>query len=59
MDHCAAGCDDPKINEIDTLLRALPCRHGFSPGSWQVLTDVEILKKPGVFDVEKMRTACN
>ena len=56
MDHYAAGCSDPGMNEVDTLLRELPYKHGFSPDAWQVLTDVEILKKAGVFDVEKMRT---
>ena len=56
MDHYAAGCDDPFLNEMDTLFRQLPYAHGFSPDSWQVITDVEILKKAGVYDVELMRT---
>jgi hypothetical protein len=56
MDHYAAGCEDPTLNEIDTLFRQLPYRHGFSPDSWKVITDVEILKKAGVYDVELMRT---
>ena len=30
MDHYAAGGDDPLLNEIDTLLRQLPYRFGFS-----------------------------
>jgi hypothetical protein len=56
MDHHAAGCEDPLLNEIDTLFRQLPYHHGFSPDSWQRITDVEILKKAGVYDVELMRT---
>ena len=56
MEHYAAGCEDPVLNEIDTLFRQLPYQHGFSPDSWQRVTDVEILKKAGVYDVEKMRT---
>jgi hypothetical protein len=56
MDHYAVGCKDPVLNEVDTLLRQLPYRHGFSPDSWCILTDVEILKKPGVYDVELMCT---
>ncbi len=56
MDHYAASCEDPILNEIDTLLRELPYQHGFSPDTWQTITDVEILKKAGVYDVEKMRT---
>ena len=35
VDHCAAGCEDPEIDEIDTLFRQLPHQHDFSPGSWQ------------------------
>ena len=56
MDHHVAGSEDPFLNEIDTLFRQLPCEHGFSPDSWQVITDVEILEKAGVYDVELMRT---
>jgi hypothetical protein len=28
VDHHAAGCEDPLLNEIDTLFRQLPCHHG-------------------------------
>jgi hypothetical protein len=58
MDHyiCGVGGEDPELNEIDTLMRQLPYHFGFSPASWQKITDVEILKKIGVYDVEKMRT---
>jgi hypothetical protein len=56
MDHYVVGGEDPELNEIDTLMRQLPYRFGFSPDSWQKITDVEILKKIGVYDVEKMRT---
>ena len=56
MDHYAAGCEDPDLNAMDTIFRQLPYHHGFSPDSWQTITDVEILKKSGVYDVEKMRT---
>jgi hypothetical protein len=56
MDHYAAGAEDSDLNEIDTLFRQLPYQHGFSPESWRIITDVEILKKAGVYDVELMRT---
>jgi hypothetical protein len=56
MDHYAAGCDDPELNKIDTLFRQLPYQHGFSRELWRDITDVEILKKAGVYDVELMRT---
>ena len=56
MDHYLAGTRDLAIAAIDTLFRQLPYQHGFSPESWQMITDVEILKKAGVYDVELMRT---
>jgi hypothetical protein len=56
MDHYAVGGVDESLNEIDSLLRQLPYRIGFSPEAWQTITDVEILKKVGIFDVELMRT---
>jgi hypothetical protein len=37
-------------------LPQLPYRLGFSPEAWQTITDVEILKKAGIYDVELMRT---
>jgi hypothetical protein len=53
MDHYAVGCEDSVLNNADTLFRQLPYpQHGFSPDSWRILTDVEILKKAGVYDVE-------
>ena len=31
-------------------------KHGFAPNLWKEIVDVEILKKAGVYDIEKMRT---
>jgi hypothetical protein len=56
MDRYMVGSGDDNLNEVDTLFRQLPYHHGFSPDSWKVLTDVEILKKAGVYDVELMCT---
>jgi hypothetical protein len=41
---------------IDTILHNLPFKLGFSPKSWQLITDVAILKSKGEYRVEKMRT---
>jgi hypothetical protein len=54
--HYKAAAQDVTLSEVDRLLRNVPYREGFSPKSWQSITDVEILKKAGVFDIEKMRT---
>jgi hypothetical protein len=56
MDHYAVGGQDDLLNDIDTLLRQLPYCLGFSPEAWQTITDVEILKKAGIYDIELMRT---
>ena len=42
--------------EMDRIFCELPYKHGFSPEMWKSITDFEILKKSGVYDVEKMRT---
>jgi hypothetical protein len=54
--HLIVGSTDPSIAGVDAVLHNLPFQLGFSPKSWQIITDVAILKSPGVYDVEKMRT---
>jgi hypothetical protein len=54
--HYKAGATDDLISQFDVTLRALPYQHGFTPAAWIPMTDVAILKKAGVYDVEKMRT---
>jgi hypothetical protein len=54
--HYKASAQDPMLAEIDRFFRNLPYRESFSPDAWQFTTDVEILKKAGVFDIEKMHT---
>ena len=56
MAEVKAASQDHILADIDTFMRNLPYTKGFSPQSWQLITDVEILKKAGVYDVEKMRT---
>ena len=47
---------DPNLSQFDALLRSLPMQYGFTPQAWMYITDVAILKKAGLYDVEKMRT---
>ena len=54
--HYIAGTYDSEIAEFDSMIRSLPYQYGFSPLSWQTISDVEILKKAGEYDIEKMRT---
>ena len=56
MVEVKVASQDPILAEIDTFMRNIPYTKGFAPRSWQLITDVEILKKAGVYDVEKMRT---
>jgi len=56
MAEVKAASQDHILANIDTFMRNLPYTKGFSPRSWQLITDVEILKKASVYDVEKMRT---
>jgi hypothetical protein len=54
--HYKAGAHDNYIAQFDATLHSLPYQHGFVPEGWILITNVEILKKAGVFDIEKMRT---
>ncbi len=54
--HYKAGADDAYIAQFDATLRSLPYQHGFVPEAWIPTTDVEILKKVGLYDIAKMRT---
>ena len=40
---------------IDLKSRSIPNIYGFIPRKWKEITDVELLKKEGVYDIEKMR----
>ena len=51
-----AGAQDPTIAEFDALNRSLPYQFGFSPTSWQTISDIEILKKSREYNSESMRT---
>ena len=44
------------LAEIDRIMRAIPFRTGYSLRRWQVGVDVELCKKAGNYNVEKLRT---
>jgi hypothetical protein len=54
-DHIAATFHSG-MTEIDRLFRQIPCKFGFSPRRYRHITDFEIPKKAGLFDVKLMRT---
>ena len=51
-----AGSQDKNIAELDCLARAIPYSKDFSPSSYKNVTDYQLLKKDGLYDVEAMRT---
>ena len=53
--HYKSASADPTLNAANTLLRNVPLLVGFSPSSWQTITDVKILKKPNQYRVAKMQ----
>jgi hypothetical protein len=53
--HYKAGTYDDDLLSLDLFLRNIPREHGFSPQSWQVITDFMILKKQNVYRLDKMR----
>ena len=52
--HYIAGTHNQSLTAFDATIRSLPYEFGFSPQPWQTISDVEILKKAGVYDIEKM-----
>ena len=43
---------------VHYIMAEIPFRTGFSPTRWKQATNVMILKKAGLFDIEKLRTLC-
>ena len=56
MAEVKAASQDHIIANMDTFMRNLPYTKGFSPRLWQLINDLKILKKAGIYDIEKMRT---
>jgi hypothetical protein len=54
--HLVAGAYIHKITAINATISSIPCQEGFSLDPWQVITDFQILKKLGLFDMEFMQT---
>ena len=54
-DHKAAIYDS-NVAAVDRFSQAIPCKMGFSPMGYQNIMDCQILKKAGMFAVEKMQT---
>ena len=55
FDHYKCATHSEVLSAVDLLLRNVPVKIGFTPPSWCSVLDIEILKKYGVFDIDKMR----
>lgn len=54
--HYKAGCRDNLISLVHYTMSEIPLRSGYSPSRWEQATDVMILKKAGLYDLDKLRT---
>jgi hypothetical protein len=54
--HYKAAIQDKELCAFDAAMRSIPYHFGFSLTPWQRITDFQILKKAGVWDVAKTRT---
>ena len=55
FEHYKSAIFDSQLCQIDHLLRTVPLEIGFVPPSWLSITDVAILKKLGVLEIDLMR----
>ena len=51
-----AGAEHPVLGELEWKLSTIPGKFGFAPDVWKTATDVMLLKKEGLTDIEKLRT---
>ena len=51
-----ANAQHPTLCEMDSILRVIPFRTGYSMRRWQHGIDVELQKEQGNFNIERMRT---
>ena len=56
--HFIAACKHDHTLLVHYIMAEIPFRTGHSPRRWQQATNVMILKKSGLFDIERLRTLC-
>ena len=54
--HCKACASHPNLCEFEAKMQDIPFITGYSPHRWQRVVNVELLKQPDNFNVEKLRT---
>ena len=56
--HFKAACSHRHNLLVHYIMAEIPMRTGFAPSRWKHATNVMILKKAGLFNIEKLRTLC-
>ena len=56
--HFMASCKHQENLLVHYIMAEIPFRTGYSPPRWKEATNVMILKKAGLFNIEKLRTIC-
>ena len=56
--HFQAACEHKENLLVHYIMAEIPMRTGFCPSRWRNATNVMILKKAGLFDLDKLRTLC-
>ena len=56
--HFMAACEHRQNILVHYIMAEIPFRTGFAPSKWKSATNVMILKKAGLFDIDKLRTLC-
>ena len=56
--HFKAACKHDDNLFVHYILAEIPMQTGFSPKRWQVATNVMILKKAKLFNIDKLRMLC-
>lgn len=54
--HYVAATTLDSTATTDCMLRQIPYKKGFAPLMWQQITDFQLLKKAGRYDIKLMRT---
>ena len=55
FEHYKMAILDDELCSIDCLLRTVPLEVGFVPPTWLSVTDIAILKKLGMLEIDEMR----
>jgi hypothetical protein len=56
FNHYKAAAKDQTLADFDAMMRNIPYAKGFAPQLWRNITNVEILKKTGIYDINLTRT---